>query len=82
MRRIPTVIATALVTLVLAGSASAEKVYYLHDPGGNTAAHIYTYTHVNSEYDRVVIDGRCKSSCTTVLGVVPLDKICITQKGY
>jgi hypothetical protein len=86
MRRLPTVIGTALFTLiftlVLADSASAENVYYLHDPGGNTAAHIYTYTQVNAEYDRVVIDGRCKSSCTTVLGVVPLDKICITPSGY
>ena len=37
---------------------------------------------VNAEYDRVAIDGRCKSSCTTVLEVVPLKKICITPSGY
>jgi len=49
----------------MARSAYAEKVDYLHDPG-NVAAHICTYSQVNAEYDRVVIDGRCKSSCTTV----------------
>jgi len=82
MYRIRTVASMAIVTLVMTSSAHAEKVYHLHDPGGNVAAHIYTYTQVNAEYDRVVIDGRCKSACTAVLGVVPLKKICITPDGY
>ena len=82
MYRLLTAVSLAISTLVMASSASAEKVYYLHDPGGNAAAHIYTYSQVNAEYDRVVIDGQCKSSCTTVLGVVPLKKICITPSGY
>ncbi len=82
MYRILAVIGFSIVTLATASSASAEKIYYLHDPGGNTAAHIFTYRRVNAEYDRVVIDGRCKSSCTTVLGTVPLSKICITPSGY
>jgi hypothetical protein len=82
MHQILTMVSVAVFALVTAGSAHAEKVYYLHDPGGNVGAHIYTYTQVNAEYDRVVIDGRCKSSCTTVLGVVPLKKICITPSGY
>jgi hypothetical protein len=72
----------AIVTLAGASSAYAEKVYYLHDPGGNVGVHIYTYTRVNEDYDRVVIDGQCKSACTTVLGVVPLNKICIAPSGY
>ena len=72
----------AVVALATASSASAEKVYYLHDPGGNVGVHIYTYTRVNEDYDRVVIDGQCKSACTTVLGVVPLNKICIAPSGY
>jgi len=80
--RILLVARIAILTSVLARSAHAEKVYYLHDPGGDVAAHIYTYSHINAEYDRVVIDGQCKSACTTVLGVVPLNKICITPAGY
>ena len=82
MHRILAVVSIAIFTLVMTGFARAEKIYYLHDPGGNTAAHIYKYRQVNAEYDRVVIDGRCKSSCTTVLGTVPLNKICITPGGY
>ncbi len=63
-------------------SAHAEKVYYLHDPGGNITEHYFKYSQVNAEYDRVVIDGRCKSACTMVLGIVPLSKICIASSGY
>jgi hypothetical protein len=82
MFRILVVVSIAIFTSVLAWSAHAEKVYYLHDPGGDVATHIYTYSRINMEYDRVVIDGQSKSACTTVLGVVPLNKICITSGGY
>jgi hypothetical protein len=82
MFRILIAVSIAVFTVVVASSAYAEKIFYLHDPGGNVAAHIYTYSQVNAEYDRVVIDGRCKSACTAVLGVVPLNKICITPSGY
>jgi hypothetical protein len=75
-------VSIAMFALAMTRSASAEKVFYLHDPGGNVAAHIYTYTQVSAEYDRVVIDGQCKSACTVVLGVVPLSKICIAPSGY
>jgi hypothetical protein len=82
MYRTLMVVAIAIFTSALIRSAHAEKVYYLHDPGGNVAAHIYTYSQINAEYDRVVIDGQCKSACTEVLGVVPLSKICIAPSGY
>ena len=80
MYRILAALIIAIVTTV--GSAHAEKVYYLHDPGGNIAEHYFKYSQVNAEYDRVVIDGRCKSACTMALGIVPLNKICITPSGY
>ncbi len=51
----------------MTNAARAEKVFYLHDPGGNTAAHIYTYTRVNAVDDRVGSTAAAKSSCTTVL---------------
>jgi hypothetical protein len=82
MHWIRSAVRTAFFVFALASPASAEKVFYLHDPGGDVAAHIYQYAHVNAEYDRVVIDGRCKSACTAVLGIVPLDKICIAPRGY
>lgn len=82
MFRLSALFGIIVVVLAMASAAYAEKVFYLHDPGGNVAAHIYSYRQVNAEYDRVVIDGRCKSACTTVLGTVPLAKICIAPGGY
>jgi ATP-dependent protease ClpP protease subunit len=82
MNRMRIAAGVAVFLLAMGSSAQAEKVYHLHDPGGNVAAHIYQYTQINQQYDRVVIDGQCKSACTTVLGVVPLNKICIAPRGY
>jgi len=75
-------VSIAIFTSAMASSAYAEKVFYLHDPGGNIAEHYSKYSQVNAQYDRVVIDGMCKSACTMVLGIVPLNKICITPSGY
>jgi hypothetical protein len=83
MPRILTTIGIFVLTSAIAGSAHAEKIYYIHDgPGGKVLEHYARYQQVAAEYDRVVIDGRCKSSCTMVLGLVPLQRICITPRGY
>jgi hypothetical protein len=82
MYRIVTAVSIAIFAAAMVPAAYAEKVYYLHDPGGNITEHYYTYSQVNAAYDRVVIDGQCKSACTMVLGIVPLNKICIAPSGY
>jgi hypothetical protein len=83
MYRILTGLTVGILTSVTASFAYAERVYYIRDePGGNVLDHSFKYSRVNADYDRVVIDGRCKSSCTMVLGIVPLGKICITSRGY
>ncbi|MGJ4950274.1 hypothetical protein [Bradyrhizobium sp. HKCCYLS20291] len=82
MGRLRMAAGVAAVMLAMPSAAHAEKVYYLHGPGGHVGAHIYRFQRINEQYDRVVIDGQCKSACTTVLGVVPLHKICIAPGGY
>jgi hypothetical protein len=83
MSRILTLVGMFLLTSAIASAAHVEKVYYIHDgPGGSVLEHYARYREVAARYDRVVIDGRCKSSCTMVLGLVPLRKICITPRGY
>jgi hypothetical protein len=63
--------------------AYAERIYYVRqDPGGIVSSYYYKFSQVNAQYDRVIIDGMCKSACTMVLGIVPLNKICITPRGY
>ena len=83
MYRMLTVAIAAIAALVMARSAYADRVYYIHnDPGGLVLEYRSKYAQVSAGYDRVVIDGRCKSACTMVLGIVPLDRICITSRGY
>jgi hypothetical protein len=83
MPRILAAAILAILSSVTAGVADAEKIYTVRDePGGSVIDHWVKYAEVNKAYDRVVIDGRCKSSCTMLLGIVPLDKICITPRGY
>lgn len=83
MRGMMTAAVAACSVAVAAGSAWADNVYTVRgEPGGNVAAHYYKYQQVAAQYDRVVIDGMCKSACTMLLGVVPLDRICITPRGY
>lgn len=83
MFRTTAAIITAVLISGLASSADAESVYYIRNaPGGKVLEHAARYMQVNAEYDRVVIDGLCKSACTMILGIVPLEKICITPRGY
>jgi hypothetical protein len=72
-----------IALLALTSFANAEKVYYIrHSPGGKISEHYFKYQRVASQYDRVEITGMCKSACTMVLGIVPLERICITPSGY
>lgn len=52
-----------------------------NDEGGDIAAYKYYWRHVSNKYDRVVIDGPCKSSCTLLLGIIPASRICLTSRG-
>ena len=36
---------------------------------------------VRDSGEQVVIDGTCSSACTLVLGIVPADRICVTEKA-
>ena len=77
------IVAAAGVAALASGSANAEKVYHIRNaPGGNVREHYAKFVRVAAEYDRVEISGMCKSACTMVLGIVPLDRICITSGAY
>jgi len=36
---------------------------------------------VRKAREQVVIDGTCSSACTLVLGIVPTDRICVTENA-
>lgn len=72
-----------LAALLLPTAALADNPYVVtRDLGGRITSYDTYWHRVSSQYDRVVIDGPCKSACTMVLGIVSFDRICITQRGF
>lgn len=75
-------IASVLASPFYFTAVSLAKDYVVHhDGGGNIDNHDYYWHQVRNRYDRVVIDGDCISACTMVLGIFPLDHVCITPRG-
>src|SRR5512136_698261 len=61
-------------------SASAT-MRIAEDRGGQIGHYLQTFTSVRSSGETVVIDGNCLSACTLVLGLVPHERICATQRA-
>ena len=51
------------------------------DFGGLVEQYKAKYAQIRDRGERVIIDGICNSACTLVLGIVPLNKICVTPKA-
>jgi hypothetical protein len=70
------------VLLVLLGSCSAIADYRIsRDYGGLVEQYKAKFAKIRDREERVVIDGVCNSACTLVLGIVPLNRICVTPKA-
>ena len=70
----------AILVLLLPQSAVAV-VRISDDRGGNIGQYWSRYTALRDAGERVVIDGTCSSACTLVLGIVPRDRICVTENA-
>lgn len=76
------IIAAALVAALAAG------VYAYHEsnkplviglnPGGSVGQFIEEYDVLRRSGRTVIIDGICISACTLILGLVPLERVCVT----
>lgn len=67
-----------LLTMTPSSAKDGERVYRIRNGvGGKIARHYEKFSWVNREFDRVEIIGLCKSACTMILGIVPLNRICI-----
>jgi hypothetical protein len=51
------------------------------DRGGQIGQYMRTFGMVRSTGEQVIIDGNCLSACTMVLGLVPRDRICATNRA-
>src|SRR5690348_336562 len=69
-----------IVALLWCGPAFAE-LRIARDFGGYVEEYKAKYAKIRDRGERVVIDGICNSACTLVLGIVPLNRVCVTPKA-
>jgi hypothetical protein len=81
-------LAKSLITLCLAailvGAASgktAPVVLITDDEGGNIGEYWARFVAIRDAGQQVEIDGKCFSACTMVLGIVPQNRICVTENA-
>src|SRR6478735_6836868 len=72
----------SLLLLFVAGATPARaELHITRDHGGYVEEYKVKYKRVRDKGERVIIDGICNSACTLVLGIVPMNKICVTPKA-
>jgi len=71
----------ASVLFILSTSVAAAEYRITRDLGGFVEDYKTRYARIRDSGERVIIDGACNSACTLVLGIVPLNRICVTPKA-
>jgi hypothetical protein len=69
------------ILLTLVSQPAAAVVRITDDQGGNIGDYYSRYQALRSSKAKVVIDGKCSSACTMILGIVPPDRICVTKNA-
>ena len=69
-----------VVALLWCGPAFAD-LRITRDFGGYVEPYKAKYAKLRDRKERVIIDGICNSACTLVLGIVPLNRICVTPRA-
>jgi hypothetical protein len=69
------------VAAAVAASAAQAAVRIKADAGGQIGPYLENLVALRGSGEQVIIDGPCLSACTMVLGVIPRDRICVTQRA-
>jgi hypothetical protein len=78
-RLLATAVALAPVAYIATASSAAATVRIADDRGGNIGEYWSRFTALRDAKEQIVIDGICSSACTMVLGIVPSERICVTD---
>ena len=70
-----------MIAYLAASNPAAATVRIADDRGGNIGEYWSRFTALRDAKEQVVIDGICSSACTMVLGIVPRDRICVTENA-
>jgi hypothetical protein len=81
LRSLAALIPIALMTSGAALSPAATTVRITDDRGGNIGEYWSRFTALRDAKEQIIIDGICSSACTMVLGIVPRDRICVTENA-
>jgi hypothetical protein len=73
-------LASFLLAFIIATPAVAD-LRITRDFGGYVEEYKARYERIRENGERVIIDGICNSACTLVLGIVPLQRICVTPRA-
>ena len=73
--------ALAVILLALSTTAASADYRITRDHGGLVDDYKAKYAKLRDRGERVIIDGICNSACTLVLGIVPLNRICVTPRA-
>ena len=79
MRRHKLIVVALLATLLATQCQAAIRIE--DDLGGPLGNYILRYSNAGRSGEQVVIDGRCYSACTIVIGLVPPKNICVTERA-
>jgi hypothetical protein len=70
-----------LLATLFAATPARAVLHITRDHGGYVEEYKARYKQVRDAGERVIIDGICNSACTLVLGIVPMNKICVTPRA-
>src|SRR5258708_18898212 len=70
---------TAMMALAILPASATMRI--TSDPGGQIGPYLENLASLRSSGHRGVIDVRCLSACTMVLGVIPRDHLCVTPRA-
>jgi hypothetical protein len=72
-----------LATLVTFAAATPAHATYVitRDHGGLVEEYKARFAKIRDKGERVIINGICNSACTLLLGIVPLNRVCVTPKA-
>jgi hypothetical protein len=79
-RFLVSVVTAACATLGASNLANAT-LWITGDNGGTILEYAQRFQKARNSGERVVIDGKCLSACTMVIGMVPRDHICATPNA-
>ena len=64
--------------LCVAHAAPSPAIVIRNSPGGLIADFVQRYQRIEAAGDHVVVEGMCASACTTMLGIIDRDRVCVT----